>query len=63
MNELIPYFADSAGLKAKFAKKITDELIEVLEGSLCSVEPMIDEDEGSITDYIKKNKGIHLWWD
>ncbi|HRE79706.1 MAG TPA: hypothetical protein PLN52_01600 [Opitutaceae bacterium] len=62
-NLLIPYFADPAGLKAKFSKPITQELIAVLEETLMSAEPMIDEDEGSIEPYIRKNEGIYLWWD
>jgi len=61
-NPLIPYFADGAGLKAKFSEPVTDELLTVLDESLSSVEPMMDDD-GEIRPYIKKQNGIHLWWD
>ena len=63
VNSLVPYFADAAGLKARFSKPVTPELISLLEDSLLSAEPMMDEDEGSIAAYVEENRGIHLWWD
>jgi hypothetical protein len=62
-NPLIPFFADEAGLKARFSKPVTEELIAVLEDTLLSVEPMMDEDEGTIAGYVRQNHGLHLWWD
>jgi len=60
---LIPYFADSAGFKARFTAEITTDLIHFLEDGLSDVEPMMDAKNGSIADYVKKHQGIHLWWD
>ena len=60
---LIPFFADAAGFKARFTEPVTDELITFIERTLSDVEPMMDDDDGSITKYLKSEKGIHLWWD
>lgn len=34
-----------------------------LDENLLSVEAMMDDEDGTITDYINQNQGIHLWWD
>src|SRR4029453_7146317 len=60
---LIPYFADSAGFKARFTTEVTAELISFLEDALSDVEPMMDSNSGSIGEYVRKHQGIHLWWD
>jgi hypothetical protein len=60
---LIPFFADSAGFKARFAGAVSEELITFLETALSNAEPMMDDDDGSIADYVRTQKGIHLWWD
>ena len=60
---LIPFFADSAGFKARFAGLVSEELIAFLETALSNAEPMMDEDDGSIADYVRTQKGIHVWWD
>ena len=62
-NPLVPFFADIAGLKARFSKPVTEELISILEETLSSVEPMMDEDEGTVAGYIRQHQGLHLWWD
>jgi|GEM_PF-4987034 hypothetical protein len=62
-NPLIPYFADKAGIKAKFTKPVTKELLAILEESMSSIEAMMDPEEGSIDGYIREHNGIHLWWD
>ncbi len=62
-NPLIPFFADAAGFKARFANPITEELTAFLESTLSDAEPMMDDEDGSITEYVRTQKGIHLWWD
>jgi len=61
-SPIIPFFADTAGFKARFSEAVTDELITFLGSNLTDAEPMMD-DEGSIEEYVKRQKGIHLWWD
>jgi hypothetical protein len=60
---LLPFFADAAGFKARLAEPVTDDLISFLEDTLTDAEPMMDDDDGSIATYVRKQKGIHLWWD
>jgi|SRR5882724_7382404 len=61
-NPLIPYFADEAGIKAKFSKPVSEDLIALLLDSMSSVEAMMEDDD-DVEGYIRKNNGIHLWWD
>jgi hypothetical protein len=63
MNPLIPYFADPAGLKAKFSKPITNQLIELLEETVLDAEIMMDDEDGTIGEFVRTNKEIQLWWD
>jgi hypothetical protein len=60
---LIPFFADSACFKARFAGAVSEEVITFLETALSAAEPMMDDDDGSIAGYVRTQKGIHLWWD
>ncbi len=62
-NPMVPFFADEAGLKARFSKPVTKALLAILEDSLYSVEAMMDDGYKSVDDYIQKNQGVHLWWD
>jgi hypothetical protein len=62
-SPMIPFFADAAGFKARFVGSVTEELITFLEGTLSDSVPMMDADDGSITKYVRTQKGIHLWWD
>jgi hypothetical protein len=62
-NPLIPYFADGAGLKAKFSKPVTAQLLELLERTIVDGEIMMSDDDGSIREFVKANNEIQLWWD
>jgi hypothetical protein len=62
VGTVAPFFADSAGIKLRFLKPISDETIAELQEHLWNIEPMMD-DEGSIADYIRDRQEIHLWWD
>ena len=61
-NSLIPYFADEAGIKAKFTSPVTTEILSILNESLYSSDAMADDD-GELDSYIRKHNGVHLWWD
>jgi hypothetical protein len=62
-NPLLPYFADTAGFKARFSQQLTEDMITFMLGILTDVEPMIDEEQGTAERYLREQHAIHLWWD
>jgi len=61
-NPIVPFFADSAGLKCTFERPLTEEFAELLDSTITEgVE--IYADEGYIGPVVMREKILHLWWD
>ena len=61
-NPLVPFFADSAGLKCAFERPIESVFAEFLDSTITEgIE--IYADEGCIGPVVMTEGYLHLWWD
>jgi hypothetical protein len=67
-NPIVPFFADSAGLKCTFDLALTEQFGEFLDTALTEgleimVEDAWENDEDGIGQGVRRTKCLELWWD
>lgn len=61
-NPIVPFFADSAGLKCTFEQSLQEDFAEFLDAVITEGTQVYAE-EGYIAPVVMREGFLHLWWD
>ena len=61
-NPIVPFFADSAGLRCTFERPVCEDFADFLDATIMEGFEAYEE-EGCIGKVVMREGFLHLWWD